>query len=142
MHWQHIAGHHSHLLSVLRCLPSLQVRPALLNEQSWLRFWVEEHVLLPAGAKPRLTKSRRTFSFSKTPASIVSGIASPVTAPSPTADGGSTLQTPSAQVQSYRWVLARGVMQASLVEYQSGLYPTNRRPSECSSVCRGRPPTC
>jgi hypothetical protein len=60
-------------------------------------------VLLPAGAKPR-QKSRRTFSFSKTPASIVSGIASPVTAPSPTGDGGSTPQTPSAQVQSYRWV--------------------------------------
>jgi hypothetical protein len=90
------------VLASLVCLLWLQVRPALLNQQSWLRFWVEEHVLLPAGAKPRLTKSRRTFSFSKTPASIVSGIASPVTAPSPTADGGSTPQTPSAQVQSYR----------------------------------------
>ncbi|WIA12623.1 hypothetical protein OEZ85_006280 [Tetradesmus obliquus] len=86
---------------VEKALARLQeVRPALLNDQSWLRFWVEEHVLLPAGAKPR-QKSRRTFSFSKTPASIVSGIASPA-APSPSGDGGTTPQTPSAQVTSYR----------------------------------------
>lgn len=91
----------------------LQVRPALLNDQSWLRFWVEEHVLLPAGAKPR-QKSRRTFSFSKTPASIVSGIASPA-APSPSGDGGTTPQTPSAQVTSYRWVRGRCAARACMM---------------------------
>ncbi|KAF6253188.1 hypothetical protein COO60DRAFT_1463300 [Scenedesmus sp. NREL 46B-D3] len=87
---------------VEKALARLQeVRPALLNDQSWLRFWVEEHVLLPTGAGAR-RKSRRTFSFSKTPASIVSRIASPVNAPSPTGDGGNTPQTPLPQVQSYR----------------------------------------
>eukprot|EP00878_Enallax_costatus_P006928 GHUV01007260.1.p1 GENE.GHUV01007260.1~~GHUV01007260.1.p1 ORF type:complete len:2890 (+),score=849.52 GHUV01007260.1:2-8671(+) len=51
-----------------------EVRPALLNDQSWLRFWVEEHVILPPGSRLTSTKSRRTFSFNKAPASLLNAL--------------------------------------------------------------------
>eukprot|EP00775_Hariotina_reticulata_P006353 gene6353-6586_t len=41
-----------------------EVRPALLNEQAWLRFWVEEHMVVLAGSTPR-HRPRHTFSFNK-----------------------------------------------------------------------------
>lgn len=39
-----------------------QVRPTLLNSQEWLRFWVEEHVVLPSSAQGG-KRGRKTISF-------------------------------------------------------------------------------
>lgn len=41
------------------------MRPTLLNSQDWLRFWVEEHLVMPtaAGSGKQQPRSRRTLSF-------------------------------------------------------------------------------
>jgi hypothetical protein len=77
-----------------------QVRPTLLNDQSWLRFWVEEHLLLaanaddaaggagsaPAGGKARgqQLRARRTISFDSSrlpPRGAAQGAAAAAAAP-------------------------------------------------------------
>jgi hypothetical protein len=49
----------------------LQVRPTLLNSQEWLRFWVEEHLVLPNGTAGKgALRGRRTTSLNSRPNSL------------------------------------------------------------------------
>ena len=77
----------------------LQVRPALLNEQSWLRFWVEEHELRPQSS----TRSRRSASFNgsgqaTTPSGSAPpptpGVGAPVTPAGGSTGGSNSVATP------------------------------------------------
>lgn len=116
----------------------LQVRPALLNDQSWLRFWVEEHVVLPPGSKLARAKSRRTFSFSKAPASVVSALSSPgaagMTSGIPPVEGSSSAPvdvTATGQVQAIRCVGWASVQQDMLALCE---VPCSSNPQPCHAL--------
>lgn len=89
----------------------LQVRPTLLNSQEWLRFWVEEHLVLPGGtssgkAGPR---QRRTISLNSRPGSNSGSTEAAAAAAVAAADGGARPagaagSSSQAEIKAIRWV--------------------------------------
>jgi hypothetical protein len=91
---------------------TLQVRPTLLNSQEWLRFWVEEHLLLPGGTTSGTPapRQRRTISLNSRPGSNSGSTEAAAAAAVAAADGGATRPAgaagPSSQaeIKAIRWV--------------------------------------
>lgn len=117
------------------CAPlSLQVRPTLLNSQDWLRFWVEEHLVLPNSSGTAAAKrGRRTISLNSRSNSSNSGEAPGEGAG---AEGGAGRQAlaavagsgaagsgSQAHVKAIRWATTRlGMLSASFAGLRYGPY--------------------
>jgi hypothetical protein len=90
----------------------LQVRPTLLNSQEWLRFWVEEHLVLPGGTSSGKVgpRQRRTISLNSRPGSNSGSTEAAAVAAVAAADGaagrpaGAAGSSSQAEIKAIRWV--------------------------------------